>query len=125
MKMKSGDLVKRHRLITCGDQIALLNALNEIEKINRQISFIWAFATNRKLKPPIITVSMPKNGYGLLLDNECQDFRNWVRNSRDRDPRNVLSISLVKVLWDGEIIFTLAKLIEPCEKTQCIRCGEL
>ena len=124
MKMKSGDLVKRHRLITCGDQINLLNALNEIEKINRQINFIWAFATNRNLKPPIQCVSIPFHEPGLLIDIECKDFINWVKNSRD-DHHNKLHIPLVRVLWDGEIIVTLLKWIETVERSEGFRRGEL
>ncbi len=123
--MKPGDLVKRHKNITLCDHSTLLHAHEELDRINRQINFIWAFATNRKNKPPISHVSLPRHEPGLLLDNVCFDFIMWVKYSRAGDPKNTLNISLVRVLWEGEVVVTLAKWIEPVERTIYFRHGEL
>ena len=122
--MKPGDLVKRHRNLILCDTSTFLRAHEEIDMINRQINFVWAFATNRNLKPPIQYVSMPFHEPGLLIDIECKDFINWVKNSRD-DHHNKLHIPLVRVLWDGEIIVTLLKWIETVERSEGFRRGEL
>lgn len=125
MKMKPGDLVKRHKNITLCDNSTLLRAHEELDKINRQINFIWAFATNRNNKPPISHVSLPRHEPGLLVDSVCADFMLWIKQSRTEDPKNILSVSLVRVLWEGEIVVTLAKWIEPVERSHYFRRGEL
>ncbi len=121
--MKPGDLVKRHRNLILCDTSTFLRAHEELDIINRQINFVWAFATNRSVRPPVQFVSMPHHEPGLLLDDECKDFKEWVRYSRE-DPQNRLSIQLVRVLWNGEVVITLRKWIEKIEKSENFRGGE-
>ena len=110
--MKPGDLVQRHINLTLF-QKELTVAYEEAINFNRKINIIWAFATNRTKEPPYKIVVVPPNSTMLLIDNECKEFYDWVKNTRYDDPKNVLSARLVKLLYNGEVIVTLAKWIEP------------
>lgn len=110
--MKPGDLVR------CRSSLAFSyreysNAQNEASLFNRKINVIWSFATNRNTPPPYTNVVVPPECPMLLLDCDCKEFYDWVKNSRLEDPRNVLSTQLVKLLYDGIVIITFAKWIEP------------
>lgn len=113
--MKPGDLVKRSESVDF-TSAALVRAYNESIEINRKINLIWAFATNRKVKPPITNITVPKRSPGILLDANCSEFRNWIESSRTDDPKNSLSITVAKVLSDGEVYYTLLKWLEPIQK---------
>ena len=112
LQMKPGDLVQRHSSLVLF-QKELIIAHKEAINFNRKINIIWAFATNRSKEPPYKIVVVPPSAVMLLLDNECKEFYDWVKNTRFDDPKNVLSARLVKLLYNGEVIVTLAKWIEP------------
>ncbi len=84
----------------------------ELVKFNREIGFVWALCSQRD-PPPIMVVSMPRQGRGLLINNKCDDFTLWLKLIAIRGRLfNSLNSRLVRVLWDGEIIVTFAKWIE-------------
>ena len=81
-------------------------------KFNREIGFVWALC-GRHEPPPVMVVSMPRQGHGLLINNRCDDFILWLKLIAIRGRLfNSLNSRLVRVLWDGEIIVTFAKWIE-------------
>jgi hypothetical protein len=122
--MKPGDLVQRHSSLSLFNH-ELTIAYEEALNFNRKINIIWAFATNRETPPPYTSIVVPPNVPCLLLDSRCDEFYSWVQKSRFEDPRNILSAPIVKLLCNGEVIITLAKWIEPVQKRNYFRSGEL
>lgn len=114
--MRPGDLVQRKKSLSVF-QRELTIAYEEAINFNRKINLVWAFATNREKEPPFKSIVVPPDSTFLLLDNRCEEFYEWVKNTRYEDPKNVLSAHLVKILYDGEVIVTLAKWIEQVPNT--------
>ena len=115
--MKPGDLVQRHSSLVLF-QKELTIAYEEAANFNRKINIIWAFATNRTKEPPYKIVVVPPNAVTLLIDNECREFYDWIKHTRYDDPKNVLTARLVKLLYNGEVIITFAKWIEPANSSK-------
>lgn len=110
--MKKGTIIRCKKEINLYDSTQASKMREELIKFNREIGFVWALC-GRRDPPPIMVVSMPKNGAGLLLDNKCKDFVLWIKDITDSGRlSNSLSGRLVRVLWGGEIIVTFAKWIE-------------
>jgi hypothetical protein len=123
--MKPGDLVKRHRSLASHNTLAIIEAHEDVLNFNKLINFIWAFSTNRRLKPPISSISMPRHQPGVLIDNACHDFSIWIRQSNVQNTDSALCTPLVKVMWEGEIVVTFARWIEKVEKNSYFFRGEL
>jgi hypothetical protein len=123
--MKKGNLVKiNESLLDPNGQIKKY-VYDEVIDFNRRISFIWAFATNRRVMPPVQSIQLPRLTAGLLLDDSCDDFKMWVIMTRD-DPRNSIKDTLVRILWDGQVIVTKKKWIQfVYQNVEKKHCGEL
>ena len=110
--MKTGTIIRCKKEINLCDFDQNSEMRGELIKFNREIYFVWALCGLRE-PPPVIVVSMPKQGHGLLINSACEDFTAWLKLAAIRGRLfNSLSDRLVRVLWDGEIIVTFSKWIQ-------------